>query len=103
MDILEALGDKDSLSELDLTLEEMEDLDNISINFNTKDRSIAIHSTAADTKGDALYEWNVNTTTGDVTEIKRDEIESTSVTTQKHIDPLSLTKEGTIPKEVAKV
>ena len=81
MDILEALGDKDSLSELDLTLEEMDDLDNISINFNTKDRSIAVHSTAADTKGDALYEWNVNTTTGDVTEIKRDEIESTSVTT----------------------
>jgi hypothetical protein len=29
MDILEALGDKDSLSELDLTLEEMDDLDNI--------------------------------------------------------------------------
>ena len=29
MDILEALGDEDSLSELDLTLEEMDDLDNI--------------------------------------------------------------------------
>jgi len=78
---MESLGASESLAELDLTLEEMEKYDNIAINFDLKNKKIGVHSTAADKKGDSLYEWNVDTTTGDVTEVKRNEETASSVTT----------------------
>jgi hypothetical protein len=52
---LESFGNQESLKELDLTLEEMANLDNISINFDLKNKKIGVSSTAEDNMGAALY------------------------------------------------
>lgn len=99
MDIMESLGSESSLSELDLTLEELANLDNISINFDLKNKKIGVSSTAEDQKGEALYEWSVDTVSGDVKETKRNDSDHSSVTFENHIDPLSLSKNapGAVP------
>jgi lipopolysaccharide export LptBFGC system permease protein LptF len=103
MDIMESLGNQKSLSELDLTLEELEKLDNLSINFDLKNRDISVSSTAKDQKGDVLYEYSVNTVSGDVKETKRNYLDSNVVTFEKHIDPLSLSHSTAVVSPTAPI
>ena len=85
-----------SLTELDLTLQELAELDKIRVTFDLKQRQIEMSSTSETKDGKPLFEWSVDTKSGIISETKRNDQTQVSVTTEKHIDPNSLSRDAAI-------
>ena len=76
-----------------MNLKEFQTLDKIVATFDLKKKQIILNSSKQTSDGKPLFEWSVDTQSGLITEIKRDDAAQTSVTTEKHIDPNTLTRE----------
>jgi len=83
-----------SLTELDLTLKELAKLDKIKVTFDLKKKQIEMSSTSETKNGKPLFEWSVDTLSGIVSETKRNDETQVSVTTEKQIDPNSLSRDA---------